>query len=285
MNVLLLALASAFFVGMSSVLIRKSLDATSRTQAILISLSTSAAILWILNIALGKFTSILVPAAALFLLVGLVGPGIGRTLNIISLKRIGVSRSIPITGAAPFFATIWAILFLGEEYSSVIFVGMALIIFGIFVLTRRKENGVRVFDKKDLLFPLAAAFCFGSSIALTKKAISILDDPYIGVGLSTTAALFIVSAYILFSGRMKTLNFTRSQIKFPILAGCAAAASFFLNFTSLQAGEVSVVAPIFSTFPLFGVFLSHFFLKEQITGRTWLGAAIIVAGIALIQVF
>jgi uncharacterized membrane protein len=91
--------------------------------------------------------------------------------------------------------------------------------------------------------------------------------------------------YALSTGRVRTLNLTRVEMKFPVLAGCSAACAFFLNFTALQAGEVSVVAPIFSSFPLFGVFLSHFFLKEQITGRVWLGAAIIICGVALVQFF
>jgi len=284
MVVLAFALSAAFFVGLTNVLIRKGLDSTSRSQAILVSLITSVGIFWILNIAMDKLSLLLVPAAALFLFVGLLGPGVGRTFNIISLKRIGVSRTVPITGTAPFFATILAILLLGEEYSFYIFAGMALIIFGIFVLTRRKENGLRVFDKKDLLIPLASAFFGGSSMTVTKRALSALEDPLLGAGIALTAALLVVSIYIVATGRARQLNFTRGEITFPVLAGCSTAAAFFLNFTALQIGEVSVVAPIFSAFPLFGVFLSHFFLKEQITGRTWLGAAIIVLGIVVIQV-
>ena len=118
-----------------------------------------------------------VPAAAIFVLVGILGPGIGRTLNTISIKRIGVSRTIPIGGIAPFFATLLAIAFLGEEYSIYLFLGMAFIIFGIFILSRRKENGKRVFDKKDLFIPLIAAAFGGSSIAISKFGLAKLDDP------------------------------------------------------------------------------------------------------------
>ncbi|MCH7648989.1 MAG: EamA family transporter, partial [Thaumarchaeota archaeon] len=57
------------------------------------------------------------------------------------------------------------------------------------------------------------------------------------------------------------------------------------NFSALKIGDVSVVAPVFSTFPLFGVFLRRFLLKEPITGRTWLGTIIIIVGVAVIQVF
>lgn len=285
MSVLFLALASAFFVGLNNVLMRKSLDSTSRSQAILVSLFLSAFLFWIWNIGAGNLSLLFAPAGVLFLLSGLLGPGIGRALNITSLERIGVSRSIPITGTAPFFATVLAILFLGEEYSWYVFAGMILIILGIFVLTRRRENGVKVFDKKDLLIPLGSALFGGSSIATTKKALELLDDPIAGATIALSTALFVVAGSMIATGQIKKLNFTRGEITFPALAGCSMAAAFFLNLSALQRGEVSIVAPVFSTFPLFGVFLSHFFLKEQITGRTWLGAIIIILGIAVIQLF
>ena len=283
MSVVFLALGSAFCVGLINVLMRKGLDSTSKTQAILVSLIVAASIFWTLSIALGKISLLFAPAAALFLLSGLFGPGIARTFNIVSLKRIGVSRTVPVSGTAPFFATVLAIFLLGEEFSLSIFLGIVLIIFGIFVLSRRRENGVRVFDKKDLLIPLGSAFFGGFSIVVTKKAISMLDDPIVGITIALTTALLVLLLFFVGAKRLKNVNLKKEEIAFPVLAGCAMAGGFFLNFTALQMGDVSIVAPVFSTFPLFGVFLSHFFLREQITGRTWLGAVIIVAGIARIQ--
>ena len=286
MAVLLLALGSAFFIGLNNVLTRKALDFTSRGQAILVSLGVATTIFLVLNAVLGKIPLWFVPGALLFFLGGLFGPGIGRTFNVISAKRIGVSRTIPVVGTAPFFATILAILFLGEEYSFYIFLGMAFIVFGIFVLSRgKKENGKRAFDKKDLLLPLGSAVCGGVSIVVSKVALGILDDPMVGVGLTMVGALLVVLGYIVGTRRVRHFRVMHRGSIFPVLGGFCMAAAFFLNFSALQIGDVSIVAPVFSTFPLFGVFLSHFFLKEEITGRTWLGAIIIVLGIAIIQAF
>lgn len=272
-------------MGLNNVLIKKGLDSTSRGQAILVSLSVATSIFLIANVVLGKIHLFFVPGALLFMIAGFLGPGIGRTLGITSTKRIGVSRTIPIVGTAPFFASILAILFLGEEYSLYLFAGMAFIVFGIFLLSRRKENGRRVFDKKDLLIPLAAAVFGGSSIAISKVAIGVIADPIVGVALALSTALFVVLGYIIGTSRFHHFRIAHRGSLFPVLAGFSMASAFFLNFSALQIGDVSVVAPVFSTFPLFGVFLSHFFLKEQITGRTWLAAAIIVFGIAVIQAF
>ena len=285
MSVLLLSLASAFFVGLNNVLIRKGLDHTSQSQAILVSLISSTLIFLALSVGLEWVELFFASGALMFLLSGLLGPGLGRTLNITSLKRIGVSRTIPIIGIAPFFATIFAILFMDEQYSFYIFAGMTLIIFGVFVLSRREENGKRVFDKKDLLIPLAAAFFGGISMATTKIALGSLADPIVGSTLALGAALGVVAGYMVGTKQIRKLNISRAENLFPVLGGCAMAAGFFFNFRALEQGSVALVASVFSTFPLFGVFLSHLLLKEQITSRTWLGAAIIVAGIVVIQLF
>jgi uncharacterized membrane protein len=186
---------------------------------------------------------------------------------------------------APLFATIFAIMFMDAQYSLYIFAGMALIIFGVFVLSRRKENGKRVFDKKDLLIPLAAAMFGGVSMATTKIALGGLADPMVGATLALCAALGVVFGYVAGTKQIRKINLSKKEMMFPALSGCTMAAGFFFNFRALQEGDVAIVASVFSTFPLFGVFLSHFLLKEQITSRTWLAAIIIILGIVVIQVF
>ena len=293
MAVLLLSLASAFFVGLNNVLTRKGLDHTTQSQATLISLTAAAFIFLAVSAVLGKVGSFFTPAALVFVLSGVLGPGLGRTLNITSINRIGVSRTIPIIGMAPFFATVFAIVFMDAQYSLYIFAGMALIIFGVFVLSRWKENGpspsfrasILAFDKKDLLIPLAAALLGGVSMATTKIALGGLADPIAGATLALSAALGVGLGYVVGTKQMRKINFARREIMFPAFSGCAMALSFFFNFRALQEGDIAIVASVFSVFPLFGVFLSHFLLKEQITSRTWLGAAIIVAGIIVIQAF
>ena len=286
MTVLLLALGSAFFIGLNNVLTRKALDFTSQAQAILVSVGVATTIFLCINVAFRNIPLFFVPGALLFFFAGALGPGIGRTLNITSAKRIGVARTIPVVGTAPFFAAILAILFLKEAYSLYLFLGMALIVFGIFVLSRRKNaQGKRVFDKKDLLLPLGSAVCGGVSIAVTKVALGFLDNPVVGVGLTLGAALFVILGYIVGTRQLHHFRVMHKGSLFPFLGGFSMATAFFLNFSALQMGDVSVVAPLMSTFPLFGVFLSHFFLHEQITGRTWLAAIIIVLGIAVIQAF
>ena len=122
-------------------------------------------------------------------------------------------------------------------------------------------------------------------MAVTKKGLLELPEPIVGVTLALTTALAAALSYTLARHKIPQFRFSLRANKFPLFAGLATSAAFLLNFSALKIGDVSIVAPVFSTFPLFGVFLSYFFLKEEITARVWLGALIIIIGVAVIQVF
>jgi len=92
----------------------------------------------------------------------------------------------------------------------------------------------------------------------------------------------VVSLYIVVSKEAKREYPSRRLFFFAMLAGACMVGGFTLNFTALEMGDVSVAAPLFGTFPLFATFLSHFLLKEHITGRIWLAAVFMVCGVAVI---
>ena len=281
--VVFLALTSAFFIGLSNVLIRKGLDRGSRMQAIVFSLLSSVVIFWTLVFLFSDARLLLTVTIVWFLLAGLLGPGIGRALNITSLQRIGLARTIPIVGIAPFFATIVAIGILGEHFSFLVFLGMASIIFGIFVLSKGRIEK-KSFKKRDVLLPLGSALFGGFSIAITKRGLQDLADPLGAGALVLTMALLVALLFVLFNRKTLELRASSfSDIKFPLLAGVSLTAAFFLNFSALKMGEVSIVAPLMSTFPLFAVLLGAVFLKERITQKMFLGMIFILAGVSFIQ--
>ena len=68
------------------------------------------------------------------------------------------------------------------------------------------------------------------------------------------------------------------------LAGTAATAGITTNFFALSHAPVATVAPVLATSPLFALIFTHLFLQrlERVTPRLWIGAGLMVVGIALI---
>ena len=71
---------------------------------------------------------------------------------------------------------------------------------------------------------------------------------------------------------------------FVALAGCASTWGITFWFLALDRAPVVLVAPLAGTHPLVSILLAYLFLKrlERLSWRTLLGAALVVAGVALI---
>jgi drug/metabolite transporter (DMT)-like permease len=278
-----LALLSAFFIGLSHTFLRKGLGGGSLSQAVFFSLLTNAVILWAIVVFFGNIHLIATFAIFWFLLTGFLGPGIGRTLNTISLKRIGIVRTMPIVGIAPFFGTLGAILFLDERVSIYVFFGIALIVTGIFFLSYKKTK-IKKFQFKDITIPLTAAFLGGLSMVATKKGFEVFTDQFLGAALAASMAVVMVFSYIIYAGHTREIGkVSLSNISLFIFSGIAMSAAFSLHFSAFKFGDVAIVAPLLSTFPLFGVLLGRLILKENITKTMWIGISCIVSGVIFVQ--
>ena len=89
----------------------------------------------------GGFTYPSARSALAIAAAGTLGLGIGDTLYIGSLRRVGVSRAFPISMAAyPLLTVVLAIALLGEDITVPVALGTVLIIAGIYLIVSRGEE-------------------------------------------------------------------------------------------------------------------------------------------------
>ena len=136
-----LALTSAFLWGAVPILIRRGLTYSS----------TSVAVVWGLIVSLPLLAAVLAlhprpvsqavapQAAVWFVLVGLLGPCIGRVFNFIGVARLGAARATPLVNSAPLFTTLLAVVFLHEQLTLRIVLGMLSIVAGVGFLTGQQR--------------------------------------------------------------------------------------------------------------------------------------------------
>lgn len=126
---------------------------------------------------------------------------------------------------------------------------------------------------------LSAVFA-GATAVLAKKGVE--DVP-------SNLALFIrVCVVVLFAGAIvaatKQANLgslTKSAWLFLALSGIATGLSWLCYFRALQTGPVAKVAPIDKLSFVLAMVFGVVFLQESVGWKTWLGAAVIVAGVLL----
>jgi len=78
-------------------------------------------------------------AAAWFAAVGIIGPCLGRVFNYMGVARLGAARATPLINSSPLFTTILALVFLREQVTLKIVLGMLGIVAGITVLTAQRR--------------------------------------------------------------------------------------------------------------------------------------------------
>jgi drug/metabolite transporter (DMT)-like permease len=136
-----LALTSAALWGSIPILVRKGLPHASASVAVVVGLLASLPLL------VGVFllhphavTEVVAPQAALwFAAVGITGPCLGRLFNYIGVARLGAARATPLINASPLFTTILAAVFLREQVTLKILLGIVSIVAGIVVLTGQRR--------------------------------------------------------------------------------------------------------------------------------------------------
>lgn len=135
-----LGLSAALGFGSSAVFARLGLQHMRPTTGTLVSLIVGTIITMTLAFALHSdqiFTLIGI-AFLWFLLSGAVNFPVGRLLNYTSVSLVGVSRSAPIVGSSPLFATVLAVTVGGETINLPILLGTAFIIGGLVLILSQR---------------------------------------------------------------------------------------------------------------------------------------------------
>ena len=281
MDAILLALGSALLFAAMTVLLRPALARAPAAEA-------------------GAFLTIL-PALALalavvagrgawrldgvwpFLLAGVLGPGCSQLLFTLGVRDAGASRASVTVGTAPLFSVAIALVFLDEPLVAGVLAGAVLIVGGGLLLMgeRRRPAGFRALG---LVFALGATVVFASRDNLVRWLSLDTDvDPALAAAATLAAGGATVLAWLAALRRPVRLR----DVRVFVPAGLAFGLSYVLLFEAYYRGRVTVVSPLVATESLWGVVLSALFLRrhERVGARLLAGAALVVAGGALIGAF
>ena len=136
-----LALLTALLWGTIPVLVRKGLLHATPSVAVLVGLLASVPLLVVVLLVFPRpVTQAVAPqAAAWFAAVGIMGPCLGRLFNYMGVERLGAARATPLINSSPLFTFILALVFLREQVTLKILLGVLCIVSGIVVLTGQRR--------------------------------------------------------------------------------------------------------------------------------------------------
>lgn len=104
--------------------------------------------------------------------------------------------------------------------------------------------------------------------------------------IRSVAVLAVLIVWSSFQGGLKarlTSVDTRTWFLLLLEGASASVIAHFAYFSALKAGSVASVVPITAAYPLLAMVLSVLLLEAKVTPGKWLGAALTVIGVYLLQ--
>jgi len=287
MQAVALAILTSFLIGVTTILMKKAIERTNATSAMLVVTLVGTIIFLLISLPTLPIQYLKSRALAYFAVAGLFSPALVRWLYFISLDRIGTSVSSSILAVGPAFTAIIAFLLLNEKITMPIALGIVIIIAGIVIFERDMHNGAETGGRRsrDLIFPLFSALFFSFAIVTRKMGLNILDSPLFGVTVGFGTSLVIYLVVCLASKKLRSsISVKKADLPYFCAAGLSLTAAWLTMFYALSCGDAVIVTPLSNLHPLFVVVLSYFFLgrTEKITRGILLGVCIVVAGVLLI---
>jgi uncharacterized membrane protein len=249
----------------------------------LISLSMTAAVLWLLFPFFAPFSALWTPVSLIFVAAGIFAPGIGRTMSYVGIEKIGVARSVPIANCSPIFASIFAVAFLSEVWVLQNIVGTLLVIGGVITLSMARP-ATGEWRKVDVVYPLIGAMAFGASAILRKAGLDEAPVPVMAAAVTAGSAAIFSLALLQFRGGKEALKLTRRSATWLFAAALFNTAATLSVFYALNYGKVVIVEPLISSNPVLTLLFTSIFLRdlEALHARVLGGALLTVAGTILV---
>jgi drug/metabolite transporter (DMT)-like permease len=283
--VVALALFSSFSFGAGFVLTQFALRWMPPRLGAAFSIPTSTLLFWCLAPFSIHPAEVDLSAAGLFAAIGLLFPAAVALLNFESNRLMGPSVAGAVSGLAPLFAVLVAVMLLGEHLRLLQLSGIAAIAAGVALMYTAQWKAFTVRGLLLLVLPLSAAAIRGFIQPVIKLGLERWYNPIAAVviGYTVSSAVLILAALV--PGRPLERRFDRRGALWFAVVGLCNGSAVLSMYAALGRGPVTLVSPLVATYPLVTLLLSFALEKrERIDAPLMAGLTTTVAGVILLLV-
>ena len=274
---LLLALGSAVFAGLVSVLGKKGLAGVPSNLATAVRSVVALVLAWLLVLGSGSYSQLsqLGFSSVIFILLSGLATGLSWLLYFRALKLGRATQVVAVDRTSLLFTGLFAILFLGEGSNLLAkILGLFLVIVGTLVLVGRVERGTGF----AWLLPAVGSMFFAVLTTVLAKIGLASVDSNLATALRTLVVVVFAAGISFARGEARAGVITPRNGLFLALSGLATGLSWLCYFGALKLGQVSLVAPIDKLSIVFVAIFGLLFLGERLSRRELLGLLFVIAG-------
>lgn len=216
----------------------------------------------------------------------LIGIGCGDMIYLMSIRDIGVSRTLALTGIFPLTTLLFEQLLLDVPLRPTFAAGALMVTAGVMSLaggrvTEALDDSARM--KRGVLIALTAAVMWGFSTVLLKTAIGHMTPVQANSIRMPFIALVFFGLWRVTRGTQRMRDFDRRSFVWVGATGLLGMGiGSFLYLFALQAIGPSKTATLSSATPIFGTILAVAVLKEKLSVRLAVGVGLCVGGVLMV---
>lgn len=281
---LLMAVLSALFAGLTSILAKSGIRKTDSDLATGLRTIVVLAFAWVMVFIVGsedQISSISTRSLVFLVLSGLATGG-SWIFYFKALSMGDVNKVVPIDKSSTVMTVVLAIILFQEtNHLWLKLVSVALLTVGIFLMIERKQAGQTAGDRIWILYAFLAAVFAALTSILGKIGIENVESN-LGTAIRTGVVLLMAWLIILMRGKqsqIKTID--KRELMFISLSGLATGASWLCYYYALKEGIVSVIVPIDKMSVVVAIVFSYFAFGERLTKRAFFGLILMIAGTLL----
>ena len=278
---LLMAVLSAVFAGLTSILAKCGIKKTDSDVATALRTIVVLLFSWIMVFVVGSASTIteISTKSLIFLILSGIATGASWICYFKALSVGDVNKVVPVDKSSTVLTVLLAIIVFGETNHLVIkIVGTVLLAVGIFLMIEKKETESK--HAKAVWFPYAIGSAFFAALTSILAKIGITGvESNLGTAIRTGVVLIMAWFIVLIKGKQKQIkSLERRELVFIVLSGIATGGSWLCYYYAIQKGIVSVVVPIDKMSIIITVVFSFFVFKEKLRKKALIGLVLMVFG-------
>lgn len=278
---LMMAVLSAVFAGLTSILAKCGIRKTDSDVATALRTIVVLVFSWLMVFVVGSAGTItqIGQKSLLFLIFSGLSTGASWICYFKALSIGDVNKVVPIDKSSTILSVLLAIVLFGEtDHLAIKLLGTALLAAGIFWMIEKKQTEKEVKNNQWVLYAVLSAIFAALTSILAKAGITGVESN-LGTAIRTGVVLVMAWIIVFMKGKQKeVVKIDPKELGFIALSGAATGASWLCYYYAIQNGAVSVVVPIDKLSILVTVVFSRVFLKEAISKKALAGLALMVAG-------
>lgn len=285
---LIMAVLSAFFAGITSILAKCGIKKTDSDAATAFRTSVVLLFAWIMVFIVGSYHTIstITAKSLLFLVLSGMATGGSWICYFKALSMGDINKVVPIDKSSTILSILLAIILFGEtENLAVKLTGTAILTAGIYLMVEKKQDCEKGNGNQWKFYAILSALFAALTSILAKVGIAGVESN-LGTTIRTGVVFVMAWLIVFMKGKQTQLKqIDKKEFAYLSLSGIATGSSWLCYYYAIQNGIVSVVVPIDKLSIVIAVAFSYIVFKERLSKKAFIGLLLLVFGTLIMSIW